>query len=507
MSLSERVIKNVLWNFLGHGVLLAFAFVATPFIIRSLGADMYGVYALTGIVIGYFSFLDLGLGTAVVKYIAEYLAQEDTEKISGVFWSSFLIYFFLGLIGVAAIALSSGFLVNRFFVIPAGLKPAAIAALRISSLAFLASMLLGVSSGILRAAGRFDIFNRIMALLGILQISLTVLLLLMKYSLPEIIVSNVLVQSFGVYLFWRAGVRVLPALRAFSFSPALLAKMFKFGGFVTISSIVGPVLANMEKIFLTAMRPVAYLTYYTVPFSLVDKLSVVRSSFSSVLFPTFSYLHGAEKDHFAKELHERSTLYVLFFYAFAMVFFAVFGRKFLFWWLGEDFSRESSQILIILSFAGLVNALAAPAIVALQGIGKPHLPAFFHFIETVVYIPVSLFFIHKWGAQGAAFAWLFRVLLDACLLQVTVLRIFNEHLWRWYRRLIFKSSGPLIFGVSAFFGLERCGFGFFSFFNLAGLFAIFAGYAFLVWRYGFDQFARKNIFESVKGMLSGRTPA
>ena len=79
--ISRSLIQSVLWNFFGNGWLLALAFFATPFIVHRLGVDLYGILTLVGIAIGYFAFLELGLGYAMVKYISQYLATVEEEKI------------------------------------------------------------------------------------------------------------------------------------------------------------------------------------------------------------------------------------------------------------------------------------------------------------------------------------------------------------------------------------------------------------------------------------------
>jgi hypothetical protein len=40
----------------------------------------------------------------------------------------------------------------------------------------------------------------------------------------------------------------------------ILVHLLKFGGFVTISAVVGPILTNIEKIFLTSLRSISALT-------------------------------------------------------------------------------------------------------------------------------------------------------------------------------------------------------------------------------------------------------
>ena len=52
----------------------------TPFIIRTLGDAEYGVYKLSAAVVSYLLLLDLGLGNAVIRYMAKYRAANDIEN-------------------------------------------------------------------------------------------------------------------------------------------------------------------------------------------------------------------------------------------------------------------------------------------------------------------------------------------------------------------------------------------------------------------------------------------
>ncbi|MCX5707979.1 MAG: oligosaccharide flippase family protein, partial [Candidatus Omnitrophica bacterium] len=312
------------------------------------------------------------------------------------------MYVLLGLVGSTAIALTSRPVAVHIFKIPPALEESAVIAVRIGSLGFLISMIMSVVSGVIQAIGRFDVLNRIGIVLGSLQIGLTVVLLWLGFSLKEVILSNVIVQAIGVYVMWVAALRILPYLAHPVWDKRYVTTLVKFGGFVSISNIVGPILLNIEKLFLTSLRSVASLTYYSVPFGLTDRLTVIRSSFSSVLFPVFSSQQGSNDAQVNGELHERSTLYLFFLSVFFVLFFVFLGREFLTAWIGGNFAFNSTRILKVLALAGLVNALAVPSFNALQGLNKPFLPALFHVIETVLYVPAAYFLIFRYGGTGAA---------------------------------------------------------------------------------------------------------
>ena len=481
--------------------MLALGFFATPYIVRHLSVSLFGVYTLIGVIVGYFSFLQLGLGTAAIKYISEYLALKEEENIRKTFWTCMVTYCIVGLIGTSLIFFFSGTLVEKFFKIPAELQAVSLIALKIGSLGFFIVTLQSVIIGVIQAMERFDIVNRITVIFGSFQIIMTVFLLACGYSLRAIITSNIAIQLMCTFVAWKVVIHTMPFLSRPCWDTPTFTKLLKFGGFVTVSVVLNPILVNIEKLFLTTLRPIASLTYYAIPFLLVDKFSVVRWSFSSVLFPMFSHFHKSDKDHVSEELHYRSTLYLAFIFSFLAIFFISYGRPFLALWLGGDFAERSSGVLGILSIAGFINATASPSMSALQGREKPQLPALFHTIETLLYIPSSYFLIRAYGASGAACAWGVRVSLDTLLLHRASCKLFGISVLGWYTKLIFRGFIPIGLCIVLFLWLSHLGLPPLSVSNIAGFIAVVVLYCASIWRWGLDQRARAKAIEFAKSVL------
>ncbi|MBW3592688.1 MAG: glycosyltransferase, partial [Actinobacteria bacterium] len=113
---SERAVvvaRNVLSNFGAQAWMLGLAVVSTPYIVHTLGVAAFGVYALVFTLIGYFAFLDLGLGAATIKYVSEFAGRGDTGAVEGVLRTAIGAYLVLGAFGAASIALTASFVVER----------------------------------------------------------------------------------------------------------------------------------------------------------------------------------------------------------------------------------------------------------------------------------------------------------------------------------------------------------------------------------------------------------
>ena len=64
----------------------------------------------------------------------------------------------------------------------------------------------------------------------------------------------------------------------------------------------------------------------------------------------------------------------------------------------------------------LVNAMAFSPMAAVQALGRPDLAAKFHLIEFITHIPLTIVLVSLLGIEGAALAWLIRVIMDTGLL-------------------------------------------------------------------------------------------
>src|SRR5690242_13517936 len=82
--LTARTARNALINTSGALWSTILAIVATPVVIRALGADLYGVYILVASVTSYIGLVELNLSSALVKYVAEHAGRDESDSVSEV---------------------------------------------------------------------------------------------------------------------------------------------------------------------------------------------------------------------------------------------------------------------------------------------------------------------------------------------------------------------------------------------------------------------------------------
>jgi len=76
---TPRAIRNVLANWTGYAVGVLVNFFLSPLIVHHLGASAYGVWTLLVTLTAYLGLLDLGIRSAVTRYVARSESQGDHE--------------------------------------------------------------------------------------------------------------------------------------------------------------------------------------------------------------------------------------------------------------------------------------------------------------------------------------------------------------------------------------------------------------------------------------------
>ncbi len=419
-NLGRVLVSGVAFGFFSQIWLGIISFLATPFIVRHMGPEFYGLYALSGFALGYFIFLEFGLGTAATKYAAEALGSGNYKLLAGTVWTSTLMLACCVLVMITAVSFGATWFVSSFLAVPERLRAPAALAIAIASLGFACNILSGPATGVLRSLGQFAKLNMIAAAGGTLQTACTVLLLWRGFSLIAVLTAIAAIQAFIALVQWALCLFLVPELKHPHWDSAVARRLLRFGGFVTAAGLLSPILANIEKIFLARNASLTHLTFYSVPASLVDHLGIIPSAFSSVLFPSFSYLHAQDVEK-NKDLHRRGTAYVLIIYGFFAVFLGLLSKPFLAAWMGPEFAQRSSIILSLLVVGGLMNAAARPALNVILGMGRPEIPLYFYCFETVLYIPAAYVLTKNFEVQGAAMAWVVRVSIDAILLHAAAI--------------------------------------------------------------------------------------
>lgn len=423
LTSGKLLAKNTLWNLVGQGVPLIAAVFAIPLLIEGLGVDRFGVLTLAWMVIGYFSLFDFGIGRALTKVVAEKLGGGHTEDIPAIAWTALLLMLLLGVVGAVVVASLSPWLVHSVLKIPVVLQQETLNTFYLLALSIPIVISTAGLRGILEAYQRFGLVNVIRVPMGLFMFIGPLLVLPFSKSLfwvVVVLVAGRLVAGFVHFVFC---LRVSPGLKdGVTVRGELMGLLFRFGGWMTVTNIVGPLMVYLDRFLIGAMISTTAVAYYATPYELVTKLSLIPGALVGVLFPAFA----------ASFVQDRNRTVLLFGRGVKYVFLSLFpiillivtlSHEGLNLWLGAEFAQNSTRVLQWLAVGVFFNSLAQIPFALVQGAGRPDLTSKLHLIELPFYLLAVWWLVNSYGIEGAAIAWVVRVAVDALLLFALVKRV------------------------------------------------------------------------------------
>lgn len=396
----NQLIKNSVFNIIGWVINILIGIITVPIFINKLNPELYGVLVLLLSLLGYYGLMDLGLGQAVIKFVAEYEAKKDFSSIYKYIFTATFFNIILGIIGTFVLIYFSENLLILLNV-PSKYIPMSLIAVRVFSVGFFFSLLSTTFSSVFQGFQQYKITTLINMIINILIYLVSILGLYYGGGLIflSIVFSFSYFLSFFIY-FILLLTKHPTILKKIEFNYNALKKLFSFSVFYFMSKILNT-FSNYFIQFLISfiLNPLA-VTYYSVPRKLVTSFSAFVGSGSAVLFPKVSELSSRNKNEEIIKLYYQSCklISILSFPIFFM--FLLFSKEILTIWIGNELAKKTYIIMSLMSLQTLIGVLTIVPNNYLLGLGETKIQGYFSLITTislVIFMPLLTYFLHVEG--------------------------------------------------------------------------------------------------------------
>lgn len=415
--------KNSIYNLLGQGLPVLVGIVTIPRLVHALGVDRFGVLTLTWVVMGYFSLFDLGMGRALTQIVAQRSGSGDHKELPDIIRTALSLMLLLGLLGGVCLATASPMIVGRVLKMSPLLHDEALYSFVLMAFSIPAVTLLAGLRGILEARQRFFVINILRLCMGIITFLGPWLVSFKTVHLFWIVMSLEAMRWGALFAHYWICRKIVPEMNeAGTFQTRHWKTLLKFGGWMTVSNIISPLMVNMDRFFIGTFLSVSAIAYYATPFDMVTKVLAVSGAIVSVLFPMFGALHNVDP-YEAARLYRKGLKIIFLILAPILLVLAASAHVILLHWLGADFARYGSGVMRILCLGVLINSLATVPFAFIQGVARPDLTAKFHLVEAPLYLFALWILGAHFGISGVAWSWTLRVTLDLILLYFAAQRL------------------------------------------------------------------------------------
>lgn len=425
LTSNALLVRNVGVNLVGWTAPALVGLVAVPLLVSGMGDARFGLLTLIWTAIGYFTLFDLGIGRALTHAVAGHLGRTETHAIGAVTWTAIGIIVPVSLLGSTVLFAATPLLAHQFLKVPPELQHETVVSFRILAGAIPFTAATAALRGVLEAKQRFGAVNALRLPYGIL----TFLAPLAALPLSESLVPGVALLSIGRVLLFAAHVmvvrRLVPEVGRYRFDATTLRPLLTYGGWMTVSNIVSPVMNTLDRFVVGAALTVSQVAYYATPNEVVTKLWLFTAALLPVVFPAFATSVATEPMRTATLFDRalRVTLASLFLPTLVLV---VFANEVLTLWLGAEFAIRSATVMQVLAVAVFINTIGQGAFTLIQGLGRPDLTGKFHLTELPLYALLLWILLPRYGILGVAVAWAVRAAADSLALLIACPRVLPQ---------------------------------------------------------------------------------
>ncbi|WP_158790527.1 polysaccharide biosynthesis C-terminal domain-containing protein [Granulicella sp. L60] len=390
-------------NWIAMAVGMVVPFFLMPYVVRTLGPAAYGVWILAVSTVAYLNLLDLGLRSAIVRFVSKAAAQghsaEARDAIAAALWFRLLI---ACVSAVASIALALAF--PHLFKIPATLQRSAQITVLMCALGVAVTLVSGVFGAVLAAINRFDVLSSITVMQTLARATGVILILRSGGGLISLACWELAVVSLSGVVTCGTALKIFPDSRIRLGRPnvATLKSMWSYSSAMFLIMIAGQIIFSTDNLVIGSFLSVGLVSFYSFGGSLTVYSSQVVTALSTTFIPLASGMEASGRTEDLKKLLLRGTQATLGLVLPIGITLLFRGKTFIGLWVGKQYSEISGtvlQILLISLFFTIANNTAGNITFAT---GKHKAVAKVAMIEAALNLGLSIFLVKTVGIYGVA---------------------------------------------------------------------------------------------------------
>lgn len=475
----------------------------TPFMLRCLGQNEYGLYSLVASVVAYLTILDFGFGNAIVRYTAKFRAEGKTHEQWELFGMFLFVYSVIGLIAFAG-GMGLYFNVDALFdrtMTSEDLVQARTMMLFLTvNLAFTFPM--SIFGSILTAYEKF-VFPRIVNIVRILlSTAVMIALLTVGYKAVALVVVQTVFNVLTLVLNYIYAKHKLKIKIVFArFNVPLLKEISVYSFWIFLNSIMDKIYWGTGQFVLGSISGTVAVAVFSVAILLENMYMTFSTSICNVLLPRITGMVASNSSFKSiSDLFIRTgRIQAIVMWA-ILAGFVVFGKGFISLWAGEGYAL--SYAITVIFFATLFTPLIQnTGIAILQARNQMKFRSLLYLGISVVSLAMQIVLGKRYGALGCAAAIGGALLLgQGLIMNIYYARCQHIDISCFWRQIGRLSVIPVL--------LMGAGMISWRFFDYADIYVLVSGIAvfailfvFLMGRFGMNDYEKEIVLYPVKKIV------
>jgi O-antigen/teichoic acid export membrane protein len=404
-QLGQRVAKNVASRYAALVIDAVIGFAMLPFNLAHLGTAAYGVWMLAASVTVHFSLLDLGFGSAFVRFVAQYRARQDARGLSEIASTLFFVYAGLGAVAYA-IAATLAFNLDHLFQITPEQADTGKWLLLVLGLHLALTLPFSIYGGVVNGYQCYHVNSMVAIACSVTVASANVIVLSTGYGLVSLVITTTLVKLVFLLIYRTNAHRVCPALqvRVSLVGRHRLREVMGFSVYTLLLDVGYRLNYQLDQLVIGSFLGATPVAVWAPPTRIVTATQQLTNQLNPVLFPTIVESDASAATARLRGILLHGTRLTLALVLPLVVALIALADPIIHIWIGNSVPEMMGAVpvLQLLALVTLIRVGAGTATTLLKGANRHQLLAAASVGTGVANVVLSIALVRGFGLPGVA---------------------------------------------------------------------------------------------------------
>lgn len=414
----NSLLVSIFSNWATMIVAVLVGFFLTSYIIKHLGPTGFGIWTLIHTIVGYYGILDLGVESAVTRYVARYSGQKDYKALNQSINTALVLF----LIFAAVVTLLSFVIAEplaQFFNAKDDYIEEFKLVVIILGLSIAVSFPGNLLSAVMKAHERFFEANVVDIVVILSRAVFVILFLMWDWGLEGVAYANLIAAALTLVLNLWFCLRLFPHVKfnILGGTMDMLRALMKFGVGAATQELASILRFNLDAFVIGRWISLTAVGVYSVAGLLMTYyLQFVSTATIQVFTARFSNLDGAGEQQQLRQLFFKS-LSIAAFMSFAIAStLLILADQFVVLWANPEFLGVLPA-LWLLTIAYAITLAQSTGVAMMYALHKHQLFAVISLLEGVANLTLSIYLAPHYGILGVAWGTAIPMLIIKIFIQ------------------------------------------------------------------------------------------
>lgn len=404
--------RNVVANYAGQGYATLIGILLVPLYVEYMGVEAYGLVGFYAMLQGLFLLLDIGLTPTIGRETARFnggaIDALDLRRLLRAFEGIFLV---LGAAGAIALIATAGLVADHWLKVQHLDLSEVRRAIELIALTVALRWICGLYRGAISGFERIVWLSGFNVVIATLRFVLVIPFLIYAGATPTYFFAfQLVVAILEALLLVSKTYRLLPSVSVhgwirWQWQPVRRVARFALSGaFATLSWVL---VTQSDKFILSGLIPLTDYGYFTLAVLVASGITLLSGPITGAILPRLTKLSAQGDEAGLVRLYRDATQMVTVIAVPVVLVLAFFPGQVLSAWTGKpEVAQFAAPVLTLYAVGNGILTLAAFPYYLQVARGDLHLHVVSNLLFVLLFVPLLLGAVTRFGMIGAGYAWI-----------------------------------------------------------------------------------------------------